>query len=122
MAGIRGEDRDHGADGDPRSRRRTSTTEALFKKHGLEFTAANLETYQSEENTQILARALVDPEKRDKNRDPERLFKSADELRAHITHPTVKAALAEAYNAWQAECSPSIAVMTEEQYDGSSKR
>lgn len=86
-------------------------TELLFKAKGIDFTAATVDAYQSEQNTQILARAIVDPE----TKKP--MFKSADELRGLIGHPDVKADLIEKYNAWQAECSPSIAEMTEEQYE-----
>ncbi len=92
-------------------------TELMFKQKGIEFSAANVDEYQSEESTQILARALVDPEAKDKNGDPVRIFKSADELRGLIAHPDIKAALIQEYNDWQTECSPKIESMTEEQYD-----
>ncbi len=92
-------------------------TELMFKSKGIEFSAANVDAYQSEESTQVLARALVDPEAKDKNGDPVRIFKSADELRGLIAHPDVKAALIQEYNDWQAECSPKIETMTEEKYD-----
>lgn len=84
--------------------------EQLFKKQGIDFTAATVDAYQSEQNTQVLARAIVDPD----TRSP--LFKNADELREQIAHPEIKAALTTEYNDWQAECSPALSEMTEERY------
>jgi hypothetical protein len=86
-------------------------TELLFKQRGIEFTAATVDTYQSEQNTQALARAIVDVT----TKKP--IFKNADELRGLLNHPDIKAALTSEYNEWQADCSPAIETMSEEKYD-----
>lgn len=86
-------------------------TELLFKSRGIEFSSATVDTYQCERNTQTLARAIMDPD----TKSP--MFKNADELRALISHPDVKAVLANEYNAWQNDCSPAVEETTEEQYN-----
>ena len=92
-------------------------TELLFKQRGIEFTAATVDAYQSEQNTQVLSRAIVDPELKDKAGDPAKIFKNADELRGLLSHPDVKAVLTREYNDWQTECSPDLETMTEERYE-----
>lgn len=91
--------------------------EQVFKKNGVEFSAATVDLYTSEQNTQILARALVHPENRHKNGDPVRFFSSADELRELLAHQDVKAELNQEYKQWQNDCSPMLSEMTEEEFD-----
>jgi hypothetical protein len=96
---------------DAESQEAQFATELLFKQRGLDFNVATADTYQAEQNTQVLARAIFDLE----TKKP--LFKNADELRGLITHPDVKAALITEYLDWQRDCSPAMETMTEEQYD-----
>ena len=85
-------------------------TEALFKARDIAFSASTLEAYQSELNTQVLSRALVDPQ----TKKP--LFKTAEELRGLIAHPDVKANLTQEYTDWQTECSPSPIELPDDKY------
>ena len=91
-------------------------TERLFRKHGIEYSFAVSDAYQAERNTQTLARALVDPEKRGPGGDPVRLFRNADELRALPDFAPAKGELIEEYNDWDQECNPSARDLTQEQY------
>lgn len=84
-------------------------TEKKFKSSGVEYNYGTAETYQSEQNTQMLVLSLVDPDKRTP------LFKSADDLRPLLV-TGVKSILIEQVNDWQQECSPSIEEMTEQKY------
>lgn len=83
--------------------------EKHFKDAGLEFSAATVDAYQSEQNTQLLVLALVDPVKKTP------IFKSASELRPLLI-PGVKDVLVDEVNAWQQECSPRLDGLTEEKY------
>jgi hypothetical protein len=92
-------------------------TEGLFKKQGIEFSASTVDAYQSEQNTQVLARAIVDVSGPPSPGPRPSLFASADELRGLIGHPDIKAALIDEYNSWQTECSPLLGDMTQDKYD-----
>jgi hypothetical protein len=84
-------------------------TEKKFKAAGIEFSVATADAYQSEQNTQTLALALLDER-------GGRLFKTADELRP-LLQPSVKDVLIEEFNAWQQECSPSLTRLGDEEFD-----
>lgn len=81
-------------------------TERRFKAAGIEVTAMTAGAYQAEFNTQLIARFMVDPEKKRPDGTCEPLFKGADELRQLLTSGAVKDTLVDEYNAWEAECNP----------------
>lgn len=81
--------------------------EAHFKKNEIELSLSTAELFEDEQTTQILARALRDPE------DPSKPFaKDADELRRLITRDE-KDILVDSYNAFIKEVSPSGKVLSE---------
>ncbi len=84
-------------------------TEKKFKAAGIEFSVATADAYQSEQNTQLLALALL-------YEQGGRLFKNADELRP-LLQPSVKDVLIDEFNAWQQECSPALARMSDAEFD-----
>ncbi len=82
-------------------------TEDLFKKKGIRISTTTVEAYEDENATQILARALRDPQ------DPETPFSgNADELRTLLTTGE-KDLLVEAYDSFEKEVSPSAKDLTE---------
>ncbi len=91
-------------------------TERLFKAAGIDVTASTIDAYGAENNTQILARALVDPAKRREDGTCEPLFPDVDALRAVITSE-VKGPLIDAYNAFQDECSPSPLSLSDDEME-----
>lgn len=75
-------------------------TERRFRSHEIEIKASTVEAYSDEETTQVLFRALRDPQ------DPSRPFAaSVDELRAGLTRAE-KNALVAAYNDHELDVSP----------------
>lgn len=90
-------------------------TERLFKKAGLDLSAGTADAYQAEQNTQLLFRALVEPEPgADGTRRPR--FSTADELRSLVTR-LAKDALTDEYNAWEQECGPDPMTLGEQELD-----
>lgn len=90
--------------------------ERHFKKSDMPITATTLSAYNSEVNTQMLVRALVDPAKQKPDGTYERIFKAAAELRG-LSTSAQKAELIEAYNAFEAECSPSPDKMSNAEFE-----
>ena len=89
--------------------------ERLIKAKGIEISATTIGLQASEQNTQILYRALVNPEKKKADGACERYFRTADEFRAIVTRE-VKDLLIEEYNAWEAERSPSPLKLTDDEF------
>lgn len=86
-------------------------TERLFKKESIDTSMSTVDAYEDEKTTQLLFRALRDPEDESKN-----LAKDIDEFRKQITRDE-KDILVEAYVAFEKECSPSPDNMTEEEME-----
>ncbi len=81
-------------------------TEELFKARGVEIGVGVIDAYQGERSTQILFRALRDPD------DPNKPFAATvDELRGQLMRGEMDA-LEAAYSDFQAECSPDMAEMS----------
>ncbi len=91
------------------------SAERHFKDKDIEITATTLGTYNSEVNAQMLFRAIVDPEKRKTDGTYELAFKRIEDLR--LASSAQKAELIEAYNDFEAQCSPSVAKMSDEDFD-----
>jgi hypothetical protein len=87
--------------------------ERLFKDESIEVNAMTVGAYTSEANTQILFRALVNPQKKTKDGDYERIFSSVDQFRG-LVRREAKEVLIDAYNAFEEECSPSPKKMSDE--------
>lgn len=94
----------------------TFATERLFKANDIAVSATTVGAYNAELNTQILFRALVDPEKRKKDGSYERIFKTVDELRGLI-RGGAKDGLIEEYNSFEEECNPSPLRMTDDEFE-----
>jgi hypothetical protein len=91
-------------------------TEREFKKGEIEVSTMTLGAYTSENNTQVLFRALVDPKRQKKDGTYERLFKDMDEFR-DLLRREEKEILIEEYNAFEKECSPSPRDLSEEELE-----
>lgn len=86
-------------------------TENHFKQHKIEVSATTVEAYEDENTTQILFRALRDPQ------DYDRPFvKDVDELRRMLTRDE-KDLLVEQYNAFEKEVSPSAVTLSDAEMD-----
>jgi hypothetical protein len=86
-------------------------TERFFKATDMTVSSTTLDAYEDERTTQILFRALRDPD------DPKKPFApSADELRKQMSKDE-KTLLSGEYTAFEQECSPSLEKMTEEEFD-----
>ncbi len=91
------------------------SAERYFKDKGMEISASTLSTYNAEINTQMLFRAIVDPEKRKSDGTYEQAFKRIEDLR--LASSAQKAQLVEEYNDFEAQCSPSVETMPDEEFD-----
>ena len=85
--------------------------ETLFKKAGVEVSASTLDAYEDERTTQILWRALRDP---DQPKEP--FAATVGELRKDLTQAE-KSILAELYNGFERECSPDFVTMTDGEFE-----
>jgi len=90
--------------------------ERLFKEAGIEVTATTINAYNSEVNTQTLFRALVDSSRKKPDGTHERYFKGIDEFRS-LLHREAKEILIEEYNAFEDECNPSPAKLSDEELE-----
>ncbi len=80
--------------------------EQLYKEAKIEVSGVTIGGYTSEQSTQILARALVNPARKKQDGSSEPYFKSAGELRA-LLRRDAKDILIEEYNRFEEETSPS---------------
>jgi len=85
--------------------------ERRFKGEEMPISSSTLDAYEDERTTQILFRALRDP---DNHKKP--FSASADELRKLLTKEQ-KDYLAAEYTAFEDECSPRLDNMTDEKFD-----
>lgn len=86
-------------------------TEDRFKQKKIEVSTTTVEAYDDENTTQILARALRDPD------DPEKPFaKNADQMRDLLNLKEKNALVAE-YNAFEDEASPVAETISDEDLD-----
>lgn len=86
-------------------------SERRFKAEDIVVDKTTLDAYQDERTTQILFRALRDPQ------DAKKAFAaSADELRASLTKDE-KDILVTELDAFQDECSPNIVKISDEEFD-----
>ncbi len=86
-------------------------SERRFKVEDIVVASSTLDAYEDERTTQILFRALRDPA------DSKKPFAgTVDELRKLLTKAE-KDALVGEYEAFEQECAPQIAKMTNEQFD-----
>lgn len=85
--------------------------ERKFKAEEIAVSTSTLDAYEDERTTQILFRALRDPQDAKKP-----CFVSADELRRFLTKEEKDFLVAE-YTAFEQECSPQLARMTDEQFN-----
>lgn len=90
--------------------------ERFFKESGIEVSATTIGAYQSELNTQILLRCLVDPSKKKKDGTYEGFFKDTKEFKSLLAKEA-KDILVEEYNGFESECSPSPLKMTDDEFD-----
>lgn len=86
-------------------------TENRFKAKKIKISSTTVEAYEDENATQILFRALRDPQ------DPDRPFaENADELRKLLTRDE-KDILVDAYNGLEKEVSPSVTKLSEKELE-----
>ena len=85
--------------------------ERHFQKENISTAGSSQDAYADERTTQILFRALRDPEDTKKP-----VASSADELRKALK-PAEKDWLVAEYNAFQEECAPQLKEMTDEQFE-----
>lgn len=86
-------------------------TENHFKSKNIEITTTTIEAFEDENTTQIMFRALRNPD------DPDQPFaKSVDELRSLLTRDE-KDILVEQYNEFEKEVSPSAENLTNAEMD-----
>lgn len=86
-------------------------TEQLFKGAKIDISMVTADEYESEKVTQLLYRALHDPEKLE-----EPICKTVGEFRKLLTG-SEKKLLAEQYMSWEQECSPSPDNMSDHEFD-----
>ena len=91
------------------------SAERYFKEKGIEITATTLGTYNAEVSTQMLFRAIIDPEKKKVDGTYEPAFKKSDDL--HLASSAQKAELVEEYNAFENECSPSPDTLSKDELE-----
>lgn len=85
--------------------------ETLFKKAEVDVSASTLDAYEDERTTQILWRALRDPENQ-----KEPFAATVAELRKGLTRAE-KSILADLYNEFEKECSPDFMAMTDTEFE-----
>jgi|GEM_PF-778832 hypothetical protein len=90
--------------------------ERLYKDSKIEVSGVTVGSYTSEQNTQILSRALVDPGRKKADGSYERYFKSVGELRG-LLRREAKETLIEEYNRFEEETSPSPLKISAEELD-----
>lgn len=86
-------------------------TENYFKRVQIEITATTLDAYEDERVTQILFRALKDPEDIKNS-----ITKDADELRRLLTKED-KELLLQLYTEYERECSPNFTQMSDNEFE-----